>query len=70
MPKHDVYGTLPYALIGKQDAFFEVYQGGEKLGKITISKGAIEWYSKNAKKPYKFTWIQFDKMIKTEYGDI
>jgi hypothetical protein len=69
MAKHDVYATLPNALMGKEDAFFHIYQDSEKLGSITISKGAIEWYSRNAKKPYKFTWSQFDKMIKKEYGE-
>ena len=64
MAKHDVYGTLPFALLGKKDAFFEIYRDGEKLGTITISKGSIEWYAKNSKVPYSFTWSQFDKMIK------
>ena len=67
MPTHDVYGTLPFALLGKKDAFFEIYQDGKKLGTITISKGSIEWYSKNAKLPYSLSWGEFDKMIKEYY---
>ncbi len=50
MPKHDVYATLPNALLGKKDAFFDIYKDGEKCGTIMISKGSIEWYPKNAKK--------------------
>ena len=64
MPTHDVYGTLPFALLGKKDAYFDIYQDGKKLGTITISKGSIEWYPKNAKNPYGFSWSEFDKMIK------
>ena len=64
MPIHDVYGTLPFALLGKKDAYFEIYEDGKKLGTITISKGSIEWYPKNAKQPYEFSWGEFDKMIK------
>ncbi len=64
MPTHDVYATLPYALLGKKDAFFVIYQDKKKLGTITISKGSIEWYPKNAKQAYTFSWSEFDKMIK------
>ena len=64
MAKHDVYATLPNALMGKKDAFFDIFQDGEKLGTITISKGSIEWYPKNSKQPYKMTWSKFDKMCK------
>jgi len=46
------------------DAVFSIYQNGRKLGTITISKGSIEWYPKNAKYPYTLSWSQFDKMIK------
>jgi hypothetical protein len=60
-----VYATLPNALLGKMDAFFDIYQGGKKLGKIAISKGSIDWYPKNAKHPYTFSWSEFDKMIKS-----
>ncbi len=69
MPTHDVYGTLPYALLGKQDAVFNIYQNKRKLGAINISKGSIEWYPKNAKQGYSFSWSEFDKMIK-EYENI
>jgi hypothetical protein len=64
MPTHDVYGNLPFALLGKKDAVFEIYEDGKKLGTITMSKGSIEWYPKNAKLPYSFSWSEFDKMIK------
>jgi hypothetical protein len=50
--------------LGKKDAVFEIYEDGKKLGTITMSKGSIEWYPKNAKLPYSFSWSEFDKMIK------
>jgi hypothetical protein len=64
MAQHNVYVTLPDAELGKKDAFFNIYQNGRKKGRITISKGAIEWYPTNAKQPYKIGWTHFDKMIK------
>jgi len=66
MPKHDVYATLPNALMGKKDAFFDIYQDKKKLGTITISKGSIEWYPANAQKPIRLTWSQFDRLIQSK----
>ena len=69
MPKHDVYGTLPFSLLGKKDAVFVIYEDDKKLGTITMSKGSIEWYPKNAKKGFTFLWEEFDKMIKNHEGN-
>jgi hypothetical protein len=67
MAKHNVFVTLPNAELGKRDAFFEIFKDDKKLGTITISKGSIEWYPSNAKKPYKISWTSFDKMIKGHF---
>jgi hypothetical protein len=64
MSKHKVFLNLPWTEMNKKDAIFEIYQDGEKFGRITISKGAIEWYPYKAKVPYKLSWSRFDKMIK------
>lgn len=63
MPVHDVYATLPNALLGKMDAFFDIYRDKKKLGTITISKGAIEWYPANAKLPRTLSWTKFDELM-------
>jgi hypothetical protein len=70
MARHNVYFNLPIRELGKSDIIIEVYSDEERLGKVTISKGALEWYPANAKKPYKMEWAQFDRAIKTYYGDI
>lgn len=67
MAKHNVHINLPWSEIGKTDVEFQIYQNGEKFGKIKISKGAIEWFPKNAKKPYKIGWSAFDRMIKDHF---
>ena len=69
MAKHNVYVNLPPRELGKADAIFDVYTDNKKAGTITISKGAIEWFPANAKKPYKLGWKGFDKAIKKYYGD-
>jgi len=68
MPVHNVFLSLPSREIGLSDVIVEIFQDQEKFGTITISKGAIEWYPANAKKPYKMEWDQFDKIIKKAYG--
>ena len=68
MPVHNVYLNLPSREIGNTDVVVSIFSDEEKFGTITISKGAIEWYPANAKKPYKMDWDQFDKIIKKAYG--
>lgn len=64
MPKHNVYFNLPKRELGKTDLVFEVFSDDEKFGTITISKGALEWYPSNAKKPLRMDWESFDRAIK------
>ena len=64
MAKHNLYFELPKREIGKTDVLFHVYKDSEKFGSITISKGNLEWYPKNAKNPYKVSWSAFDRMIR------
>ncbi|NTS42997.1 hypothetical protein HRG84_19075 [Flavisolibacter sp. BT320] len=64
MPKHNVYLDLPKREINKVDAHFEIYQNDAKMGRITVSKGGLDYYPSNSKKPIKITWSQFDRMVK------
>jgi hypothetical protein len=67
MAKHNLFFELPIRELGKTDVLFHVYKDKEKFGSITISKGNLEWYPKNAKNPYKISWSTFDKMIRKHY---
>ena len=64
MAKHNVYLELPSREITKVDANFDIYKDGSKLGRITISKGGIDYYTSNSKKTIKIGWTQFDKLVK------
>lgn len=66
MAIHKVKISLPEAELGKKDALFEIFQNNKKLGTITISKGAIEWYRANAKSPIKLSWSQFNRLMQTK----
>lgn len=63
MPRHNVYFELPKRELGKVDAKFSIYADDEKLGEITISKGAIEYYPANAQIPIKLSWRKFDRIF-------
>jgi hypothetical protein len=64
MAIHKVLLDLPSREINKVDAHFHIYKNGDKLGTITISKGGLDYYPSNSRKPIKIGWTQFDKMIK------
>ncbi len=64
MPKHSLKLSLPATEIANTDVIIDVHQDGSKHGTLKISKGGIDWQSKNAKSHVSLTWTQFDKLIK------
>ena len=64
MPLHNVKFSLPERELGNVDARFFIYEDDRKLGEITISRGAIEYYPANAQNPVKMSWSQFDRAMK------
>jgi hypothetical protein len=68
MAKHTIFFELPSVELGKVDAKFEIKKDGKQFGRITISKGDLEWYPNKAKQPYKISWTDLDKIIKQHYG--
>ena len=64
MAKHNVFVDLPKRELGKVDAHFYIHQNDLKLGQITISKGGMDYYPSNSKRPIKINWTQFDRMVK------
>ena len=65
MAKHNVYFELPSRELGKVDAKFWIYENREKLGEITISKGAIEYKPASKQKSIKLGWARFDRLMKS-----
>ena len=69
MAKHTVSLELPSVELTKVDAVIQVKKDGKQFGKITISKGNLEWYPSKFKKPYKVSWTDLDKIIREHYGE-
>jgi len=64
MAKHNIYLALPEHEVGNVDVDFKIFQDGEKLGRITVSKGGMDYYPNRKKSPIKITWSQFDSLLK------
>lgn len=64
MAEHYISFSLPELEMGKVDAHFYIYKDGEKLGRITISKGGLDYYPRRKKNPIKISWSKFDELAK------
>lgn len=64
MAIHKVKMNLPWRDVGKADIKFRIQQNGELFGTMKISRGALEWFPKNAKKAYKTSWTKFDSLCR------
>lgn len=61
---HDIKFKIPERELGKSDIEFIVREDDEILGTLKISKGSVDWYRRNGKKPYKeLTWKKFVDII-------
>lgn len=63
MVRHNVYFELPTRELGKVDAKFVIYQNEDKLGEITISKGAVEDNVADKQNPINLGWGKFDRFM-------
>ena len=65
MPTHDVSLGIPKPIeLGRVDIEVEVRSDGELLGKIRISKGAIDWMPPyKSKMAYSMDWEEFAEVM-------
>ena len=61
---HDVSMAIPERTLGKSDARFTVYDDGELLGTLEVSKGAIVWFPPGTTYGHKVRWRDFDTMMR------
>ena len=61
---HDVSMIIPERTLGKSDAKFAVYEDGELLGTLEVSKGAIVWFPPGTSYGHKVLWSEFDAIMK------
>jgi hypothetical protein len=63
MAQHKVFIEQPRRRIGNSDFRFVVYEDGEKVGELGISRGGIAWWPYKAKGPIKRGWPRFRRWI-------
>jgi hypothetical protein len=63
LAKHTISLELPQAEVVNSDAVVTIRADGGVLGRITVSRGNIEWYSCHWKQPTKLTWEEFDRVM-------
>lgn len=66
MPRHDVRFTIPERGLGNADIEFAVYQDGERLGLLKVSKGAVVWRHANKKLGRVMDWATLDRLMQAE----
>ena len=62
--KHSVEFNLPTCELGKADIHITVHADGAILGKLEVSKGALNWYPRDTTYGHKMTWVQLDTRMK------
>ncbi len=66
MPRHDVRFTIPERKLGNSDIEFQIYSDEERLGQLSVSKGAVVWRHANAKRAYVMEWATFDRVMREQ----
>ncbi len=54
---------MPKVPIGKSDVIFQIETGGEKLGKLRVSKGTLYWLPTNDQYGYYLNWQNFSELM-------
>jgi hypothetical protein len=64
MPKHEIDLEVPQLVtVVNKDVTLVVWEDGELLGRLHISKGSIDWRPANAKYVRSMGWSKFDQVM-------
>ncbi len=54
---------VPERDLGNPDVEFYIWNGDKRLGTLKVSKGAVVWFSKNARRGRKIGWPRFSELM-------
>ncbi|UPK72308.1 hypothetical protein [Chitinophaga filiformis] len=60
---HKVILGLPGIEVSNSNAAFVIKKDGKQIGKISISRGGVEYFKGRRQRPIKMNWTKFDEMI-------
>lgn len=63
MATHDIKFSIPEKDLGNVDISFSIKEDGKQLGTLDISKGGVDWYTKNAKIAKSISWSKFAALL-------
>ncbi len=63
MAEHDIEITLPTKPLINVDATIVIRSEGAKLGELRISKGSVDWRSRNKRTVKAITWERFAELM-------
>ena len=63
MAKHTVTIIQPARTTLHSDYTMEIKSDDAILGKLSISKGGVDWFPKHSKKPWALTWEEFAVLL-------
>ena len=66
MAKHKVVFSIPNKEVVNSDVVFEIFGDDTKIGELRISKGGLDYYSRDKKYPKKLTWEQFNRLMEDD----
>ena len=67
--KYEVFADLSSIPLGCAKNSFQVKIGNSVLGTLMFSRGSIQWYAKNGKKPCcDLSWEQFANLMESQKG--
>jgi hypothetical protein len=70
MAQHSVFvRQMPEVEIQNKDMIIHVEADGVSLGRLTISRGGVGWFSNRDQLERPFTWEQFDRCILQHFGE-
>ena len=64
MATHEVKLSLNQRItVEKVDATFPVWSDGERLGRLRVSKGSVDWQPARSQMVYRVTWEDFAELM-------
>ncbi|MCH7499843.1 MAG: hypothetical protein IH886_07510 [Nitrospinae bacterium] len=66
MSEHEIFFKIPAKTLLHKDVTFDIFSDSNKLGRLKISKGSIEWVPQNHKYGYHLTWEKFSAIMKNK----
>jgi len=67
MPVHKIDLTLPQVDVTGVDVRLVIYSDDERLGRLRISKGTIDWYPRHSSNVRRYTWERFAELMEAGF---